>query len=106
MPIYEYQAEYCLKSLFCSKRFSFWQNMNDAPADTACHECGAPLEKVPSLFSAGGGCCCSKPSFVRSSTGLEGSTSPPSKIFSVAGLGIKGCGHDCRSHGGHAHGKH
>ena len=52
MPIYEYQAAYCLKSLFCPKRFAFWQNMHDAPV-TECRECGAPLEKVPSVYSAG-----------------------------------------------------
>ena len=37
MPIYEYQAEYCLKSLFCPKRFAFWQNMPEPPFESYPH---------------------------------------------------------------------
>lgn len=97
MPIYEYQAEYCLKSLFCPKRFAFWQNMHDA-ALTACRECGAPLEKVPSVFSAGADVMAQSRA---SSDPPPGSTAPPPTLKNIygGGLGIQGCGHDCRSHG-------
>ena len=103
MPIYEYRAEYCLKSLFCPKRFTFWQNMQDAPV-TACRECGAPLEKIPSVFSAGADVMAHSRA---SSDPPPGSTAPPPTLKNIygGGLGIRGCGHDCRSHGGHSHGK-
>ncbi|MYJ54153.1 MAG: hypothetical protein F4090_04485 [Nitrospira sp. SB0672_bin_25] len=83
MPIYEYQAEYCLKSLFCPKRFAFWQNMQDAPV-TACRECGAPLEKTLSVFSAGADVMAQSRA---SSDPPPDSTAPPPtlKTFTVAG---------------------
>lgn len=28
MPLHEYVAAYCLESLYCPKRFAFWQLMN------------------------------------------------------------------------------
>lgn len=100
MPIYEYQAEYCLKSPLCPKQFSFWQNMHDAPV-TACRECGAPLEKILSVFSAGADVIAHSRA---SSDPPPGSTAPPPTLKNIhgGGLGIKGCGHDCRTHGGHA----
>ncbi len=97
MPIYEYQAEYCLKSLFCPKRFTFWQNMQDDPV-TACRECGAPLEKTLSVFSAGADVMAQSRA---SSDPPPDSTAPPPTLKNIygGGLGIQGCGHDCRSHG-------
>lgn len=52
MPIYEYVADYCVQSLFCSKRFVFRQRMNEPPV-TACPQCEAPLSRILSSFSAG-----------------------------------------------------
>ena len=104
MPIYEYEAKYCLKSLFCDKRFAFWQNMNDAPV-TACHECGAPLEKILSVFSAGADVMAHSRA---ASDPPPGMMAPPPTLKNIfgGGLGIQGCGHDCGLHGGHSHGKH
>jgi putative FmdB family regulatory protein len=96
MPIYEYQAPYCLQSLFCSKRFSFWQNMSDPPV-IDCPECGVPLERVMSTFSAAVDALAHGRAAANPPTG---SLAPPATLKNVygGGLGIQGCGHDCRTH--------
>ena len=78
MPIYEYQAKYCLKSLFCERRFTFWQNMCDAPV-SACHECGAPLEKILSVFSAGADVIAHSRAASDPPPGIDGSSSHAQK---------------------------
>lgn len=92
MPIYEYQARDCQGPADCPKRFAFWQSMNDHPV-TNCVICGAPLERIPSLFSAGVG-------LVARSVGMAdvpaGSQAPPATVKNIfgGGLNIQGCGHD------------
>jgi predicted nucleic acid-binding Zn ribbon protein len=96
MPIYEYQAVYCLQSLFCPKRFSIWQNLSDSRV-SECQECRAPLERVMSTFSAG----VDVMSHSRAAADPPpGSTAPPPTPKNIygGGLGIRGCGHDCRTH--------
>ena len=51
MPIYEYQTRECRGPADCPRRFAFWRSMNDSPV-TNCVICRAPLERIPSLFSA------------------------------------------------------
>ena len=96
MPIYEYQAEYCLKSLFCPKRFSFWQNMSDPPV-SECQECGAPLERVMSTFSAAADIVAYGHAVANPPAGSQAPPATQQNIFG-GGLGIQGCGHDCRTH--------
>lgn len=96
MPIYEYQASYCLQSLFCSKRFSFWRNMSDPPV-TECQECGAPLERVMSTFSAAADILAYGHAVANPPAGSQAPPATQKNIFG-GGLGIQGCGHDCRTH--------
>lgn len=91
MPIYEYQSRECRGPAECPKRFSFWQSMSDGPV-TNCVICRAPLERIPSLFSAGVG-------LVARSAGMTdvpaGSQAPPPTVKNIfgGGLNIQGCGH-------------
>jgi len=90
MPIYEYQTRECLGPADCPKRFAVWQSMSDGPV-TNCVICRAPLERIPSLFSAGVG-------LVARSAGMAdvpaGSQAPPPTVKNMfgGGLNIQGCG--------------
>jgi len=51
MPIYEYKAKDRARCCeHCSERFEVTQRIGDAPL-TNCPVCGAPVERVISLFS-------------------------------------------------------
>lgn len=56
MSFYEYEADDCVQSLFCSKRFVFRQRMDESPM-MACPQCGAPLSRILSSFSTGIALC-------------------------------------------------
>ncbi len=91
MPIYEYQSRDCRGPSDCPKRFAFWQSMNDSPIAN-CVICRAPLERIPSLFSAGVG-------FIARSAAMSNppaeSQAPPATVKNIfgGGLGIQACGH-------------
>jgi putative FmdB family regulatory protein len=91
MPIYEYMAEYCLASLYCSKRFAFRQGMSDPPVEI-CPHCGTELRRILSSFSAG-------VDLAAHMAGLSDlpsdSLAPPATLKNMFGgeLGDLGCGH-------------
>lgn len=91
MPIYEYVAEYCLDSLYCSKRFAFWRNMDDPPL-VACPNCGVKLTRILSPFSAGIGLV---EHMARLSDIPADSLAPSATLKNMfgGGLGDQGCGH-------------
>ncbi len=91
MPIYEYAAEYCLESLYCPKRFAFRQGLDDPPV-LACPQCGAPLDRVLSLFSAGVDMVAKSEAWTKTDAGSD---APPATIKNLfgGGLGDLGCGH-------------
>jgi hypothetical protein len=91
MPFYEYVADYCVRSLFCSKRFVFRQRMDEPPM-TACPQCEAPLSRILSSFSAGIDMCAK----VAARRQIDaGSDAPPATLKNLfgGGLGDLGCGH-------------
>jgi hypothetical protein len=70
--------------------------MSDPPV-TDCPECGVPLERVMSAFSA------AVDAMAHNRVDANpppGSTAPPSTLNNIygGGLGIRGCGHDCGTH--------
>ncbi|HMZ53970.1 MAG TPA: zinc ribbon domain-containing protein [Nitrospira sp.] len=91
MPIYEYQARNCRGPSDCPKRFAFWQSMNDSPI-TQCVMCQGPLERIPSLFSAGGGLVARSAAMVDPPAQSQ---APPATVHNIFGGGLKiqGCGH-------------
>jgi hypothetical protein len=91
VPLYEYMAEYCVQSLFCSKRFLFRQRMDDPPV-TACPQCGVPLIRILSSFSAGIDMCANAEVWTNTDAG---SGAPPATLKNMfgGGLGDLGCGH-------------
>ncbi len=91
MPFYEYVAEYCVQSLFCSKRFVFRQRMDELPM-TACPQCGAPLSRILSSFSAGIDLCANAEARAKTDAGSD---APPATLKNMfgGGLGDLGCGH-------------
>jgi len=91
MPIYEYVAEHCLESLYCSKRFAFLQQMRDPPV-TACATCGAALTRVLSSFSAAEDLVAHMAGLADLPTDSLAPT-PTLKNMFGGGLGDLGCGH-------------
>lgn len=91
MPIYEYAAEHCLESLYCPKRFAFRQGLDDPPVP-ACPQCGAPLDRVLSSFSAGVDMVAKSEAWTKTDAGSD---APPATIKNLfgGGLGDLGCGH-------------
>lgn len=91
MPIYEYVADYCVQSLFCSKRFVFRQRMDEPPV-TACPQCEAPLSRILSSFSAGIGMGANAEAWAKTDAGSD---APPATVKNMfgGGLGDLGCGH-------------
>lgn len=91
MPLYEYVAAYCLESLFCPKRFVFRQNVDDPPR-AACEQCGAPLTRVLSSFSAGVDMRAKSEVWAKIDAGSD---APPASLKNMfgGGLGDLGCGH-------------
>ncbi len=91
MPIYEYQTRECRGPADCPQRFAFWQSMSDGPV-TSCVICRAPLERIPSLFSAGVGLVARS---VAMADVPAGSHAPPATVKNIfgGGLNIQGCGH-------------
>lgn len=91
MPIYEYVADYCVQSLFCSKRFVFRQRMDEPPV-TACPQCEAPLSRILSSFSAGIGMGANAEAWAKTDAGSD---APPATLKNMfgGGLGDLGCGH-------------
>lgn len=67
------------------------------PPVTDCPECGVPLERVMSTFSAAVDALAHGRAVANPPTG---SLAPPATLKNVygGGLGIQGCGHDCRTH--------
>lgn len=83
MPLYEYVADYCVQSLFCSKRFVFRQRMDEPPV-TACPQCEAPLSRILSSFSAGVDMCAK----VAARGQIDaGSDAPPATLKNMFGGG-------------------
>ncbi|KXK03086.1 MAG: Zinc ribbon domain protein [Nitrospira sp. OLB3] len=91
MPIYEYRSQDCRGPSDCPRRFTFWQSMNDKPI-TNCVICRAPLERIPSLFSAGVGLVARGAAMADPPAGSQ---APPATVNNVfgGGLNIQGCGH-------------
>lgn len=83
VPIYEYAAEYCLGSLYCPKRFAFRQRMDEPPV-TACPQCGAPLSRILSSFSAGIDLCANAEAWARIDAGSD---APPATLKNCSGAG-------------------
>ncbi len=54
MPIYEYLAERCDRQPSCSLKKEYLQPVTAAPP-TACRDCGAPIRRVFSSFTARSG---------------------------------------------------
>ncbi len=91
MPIYEYVAEYCVKSLYCPKRFAFRQGMSDPPIQI-CPTCGTQLKRILSPFSAGIDMCANAEAWAKTDAGSD---APPATLKNMfgGGLGDLGCGH-------------
>jgi DNA-directed RNA polymerase subunit RPC12/RpoP len=91
MPFYEYVADYCVQSLFCSKRFVFCQRMDETPV-TACPQCGAPLSRILSSFSAGIDMGAHAAAWAKIDAESD---APPATLKNMfgGGLGDLGCGH-------------
>lgn len=91
MPFYEYVADYCVQSLFCSKRFVFRQRMDEPPV-TACPQCEAPLSRILSSFSAGIDLCANAEAWAKIDSGSDALPATLKNMFG-GGLGDLGCGH-------------
>ncbi len=91
MPIYEYVAEYCVKSLYCPKRFAFRQGMSDPPIQI-CPTCGTQLKRILSPFSAGIDMGANAEAWEKIDAGSD---APPATLKNMfgGGLGDLGCGH-------------
>lgn len=91
MPFYEYVAEYCVQSLFCSKQFVFRQRMDEPPV-TACPQCGAPLNRILSSFSAGADMVAKSEAWTKIDAESDAPSATLKNMFG-GGLGDLGCGH-------------
>jgi putative FmdB family regulatory protein len=87
MPIYEYVADRCDRQPPCSRRREYLQRVQELPL-AQCRDCGAPIRRVLSSFSA--------------RSGAVGASAPDPTPLNVTGIpapssmptGEGSCGHD------------